>query len=92
MTTTTHKAMTPTGRMLEALQLLASVQHCSLEQARQMLLALSQRDQIRMGVLSSALVEVARGSAAARNPSTGTMVVACALWRRELALLMSGWA
>ncbi len=34
-----------------------------------------------------ALVEVVNHSAQARNPPTGDMVVACALWRRELSPL-----
>ena len=48
---------------------------------------MSQCHHLSIGVLSMALVEVVNHSAQARNPPTGDMVVACALWRRELTPL-----
>ncbi|MGZ4517477.1 MAG: hypothetical protein ACXVXN_06080 [Mycobacteriaceae bacterium] len=68
----------------EAVRMLAALQHCTQERARLALVDLSQHHHIRVSVLSAALVAVVHGSEEARNPSTGTMVVACALWRREL--------
>lgn len=74
----------------EALQMLASLHHCSRESARLNLVGLSQRHHIRLGVLSAALVAVVRGTEDARDPATGAMVVACAIWRREIAAITVG--
>lgn len=74
----------------DAVQMLASLHHCGTASARLNLVGLSQRHHIRVGVLSAALVAVVRGTADARNPATGAMVVACAIWRREIAAITVG--